>query len=204
MAIGLDDIKRLSTGKKVMISIGLFLLLGYFYWFYLFQPVFDKKVKLGEDLGNITRQIAARQLVVRQIEQYKKEIATLEESLQIILAKLPEQKEIPRLLTSVSEAGRDAGLDFILFEPMVPVPKEFYAEIPVRITVGGKYNDIAVFFDSVAHLPRIVNITDVEIKKGTGKDAGDGMRHRAWGIGHGAVPCRNPFPVDAAALRSFY
>ncbi len=172
MAIGLDDIKRLSTGKKVMISIGLFLLLGYFYWFYLFQPVFDKKVKLGEDLENINRQIAARQLVVGQIEQYKKEIARLEEALQVILAKLPEQKEIPRLLTSVSEAGRDAGLDFILFEPMAPVPKEFYAEIPVRITVGGKYNDIAVFFDSVAHLPRIVNITDVEIKKGE-QDAGE-------------------------------
>ena len=172
MAIGLDDIKRLSTGKKVMISIGLFLLLGYFYWFYLFQPVFDKKVNLGEDLENINRQIAARQLVVGQIEQYKKEIARLEEALQVILAKLPEQKEIPRLLTSVSEAGRDAGLDFILFEPMAPVPKEFYAEIPVRITVGGKYNDIAVFFDSVAHLPRIVNITNVEIKKGE-QDAGE-------------------------------
>lgn len=172
MAIGIEDIKRLSTGKKVMIFIGLFLLLGYFYWFYLFQPVFDKKVKLGEDLETINRQIAARQLVVRQIEQYKKEIATLQESLQIILAKLPEQKEIPRLLTSVSEAGRDAGLDFILFEPMAPVPKEFYAEIPVRITVGGKYNDIAVFFDTVAHLPRIVNITDVEIKRGE-KDAGE-------------------------------
>ena len=172
MAIGLDDIKRLPTGKKVMICLGLFLLLGYFYWFYLFQPAFEQKVKLGEDLENINRQIVARQQVVGQIEQYKKEIARLEEALQIILAKLPEQKEIPRLLTSVSEAGRGAGLDFILFEPMAPVSKEFYAEIPVRITVGGKYNDIAVFFDSVAHLPRIVNITDIEIKKGE-KDAGE-------------------------------
>lgn len=172
MAIGLDDIKRLPTGKKVMICLGLFLLLGYFYWFYLFQPAFAKKVKLGEDLENINRQIVARQQVVGQIEQYKKEIARLEEALQIILAKLPEQKEIPRLLTSVSEAGRGAGLDFILFEPMAPVSKEFYAEIPVRITVGGKYNDIAVFFDSVAHLPRIVNITDIEIKRGE-KEAGE-------------------------------
>ncbi|HOO90101.1 MAG TPA: type 4a pilus biogenesis protein PilO, partial [Syntrophales bacterium] len=169
MAIGLDDIKRLSTGKKVMLFIFLFLLLGYFYWFYLFQPLFDKKVRLSEDLENINRQIAARQVVVRQIEKYKKEIAELEKSLLIILAKLPEQKEIPRLLTSVSEAGRDAGLDFILFEPMAPVPKEFYAEIPVKISVEGKYNDIAVFFDNVAHLPRIVNITDMTIKGGENK-----------------------------------
>ena len=166
MAIGLDDIKKLSLGKKLMIGLGLLLLLGYFYWFYLLQPAFEKKAKLDKDLENISRRIATSQRVVGQIEQHKKEIARLEKSLQTILAKLPEQKEIPRLLTSVSEAGRDAGLDFVLFEPIAPVPKEFYAEIPVKITVEGKYNDIAVFFDSVANLPRIANITDVEIKRG--------------------------------------
>ncbi len=172
MAIGLDDIKKLSLGKKLMICLGLLLLLGYFYWFYLLQPAFEKKAKLGEDLENINRQVVTSRLVAGQIEQHKKEIAKLEKTLQIILAKLPEQKEIPHLLTSVSEAGRDAGLDFVLFEPMSPVPKEFYAEIPVKIVVEGKYNDIAVFFDSVANLPRIANITDVEIKRGE-KSAGE-------------------------------
>ena len=172
MAIDLNDIQRLSGGKKLMILLGMLFLLSYFYWFYFFQPVSERKTQLGDTLETINRQIEARQRVVGQIERHKTEIAALEENLETILAKLPERKEIPRLLTSVSEAGRDAGLDFILFKPMAPVPKEFYAEIPVRITVTGRYNDIAVFFDSVAHLPRIVTITDVEIKKGTGKNAG--------------------------------
>ena len=172
MAIGLDDIKSLSLGKKLIIGLGLFLLLGYFYWFYLFQPAFEKQTKLGEELESLNRRIVATQRVVEQIEQYKKEVASLKEDLQMILAKLPDQKEIPHLLTSVSEAGRSAGLDFILFEPTAPVSQEFYAEIPVKITVEGKYNDIAVFFDSVANLPRIANIMDVEIKRG-GKDAGE-------------------------------
>jgi len=165
MAIGLDDIKNLSLGKKLAIGLLLFLLLGYFYWFYLLQPAFEKKARLSEELGNLNMRIVARQRVVGQIEQYKKDIAKLNEDLQTILAKLPDQKEIPRLLTSVSEAGRSAGLDFILFEPTAPVSKKFYAEIPVKITVEGKYNDIAVFFDSVSHLPRIANIMDVEIKR---------------------------------------
>jgi len=176
MAIGLDDIKKLSTGKKLIIGLGLLLLLGYFYWFYLLQPAFEKKAKLDEDLENISRRIATSQRVVGQIEQHKKEIARLEKSLQTILAKLPEQKEIPRLLTSVSEAGRDAGLDFVLFKPMASVSKEFYAEIPVKIEVEGEYNNIAVFFDSVANLPRIVNITDVGIKR-EGKSSGENILH---------------------------
>ncbi|MBW2559578.1 MAG: type 4a pilus biogenesis protein PilO [Deltaproteobacteria bacterium] len=171
MAIDLDDIRRLSGGKKLMILLGVLLLLGYFYWFYFLQPVSERKTQLGETLETMGRQIATRQNVVGQIERHRKEIAVLKMDLETILAKLPEQKEIPHLLTSVSEAGRNAGLDFILFEPMAPVPKEFYAEIPVKIAVAGRYNDIAVFFDSVAHLPRIATITDVAIKKGTGRDA---------------------------------
>ncbi|MEA2014941.1 MAG: type 4a pilus biogenesis protein PilO [Thermodesulfobacteriota bacterium] len=166
MAIGLDNIKELSLEKKLMIGIGLFLLLGYFYWFYLFQPALDKRAKLVTDLENINRQIVSRQQVAKNLAQYKKDVTILEKDLHIILAKLPEQKEIPRLLTSVSGAGMDANLDFILFKPMAPASQEFYAEIPVTITVTGMYNDIAVFFDSVANLPRIVNITNFDIRQG--------------------------------------
>lgn len=168
MAIDLDDIQRLSGGKKLMILLGILLLLGYFYWFYLFQPASERKTRLGENLETLNRQIAARQHVAAQIERRRNEVTALREDLKIVLAKLPEQKEIPHLLTSVSEAGRDAGLEFILFEPMAPVPQEFYAEIPVKIVVEGGYHDIAVFFDRVAHLPRIATITDVTIKRGTG------------------------------------
>ena len=175
MAIDLNDIQRLSGGKKLMILLGILLLLGYFYWFYFFQPAFERKTQLAGNLETINRQIAVRQQVMQQIERHKKEIAALKVNLETILSKLPEQKEIPSLLTSVSEAGRNAGLDFVLFEPMAPVPKEFYAEIPVRIAVMGRYNDIVLFFDGVAHLPRIATITDIEIKKGMEKDIGGGL-----------------------------
>ena len=166
MAIGFEDIQRLSGGKKLLILCGVLLLIGYFYWFYLFQPTFERKIQLRDTLETINGQIASRQRVADQIERHKSEIAKLEEDLAIILAKLPEQKESPRLLTAVSEAGRDAGLEFILFEPLEPVSKKFYAEIPVKMIVTGGYHDIAVFADSVSHLPRIATITEITIKKG--------------------------------------
>lgn len=175
MAIDLDDIQRLSGGKKLVVLIGVLLLIGYFYWFYLLLPAFEKGDRLQGELEAIEGQITVRQRVAGEIERYEQEIALLEEDLEGILAKLPERKEIPRLLTSLSEAGRSAGLEFILFEPMPPVPKEFYAEIPVKIVIAGGYHDIAVFFDSVAHLPRIATITDVEIKRETRKNAGNDL-----------------------------
>jgi type IV pilus assembly protein PilO len=76
---------------------------------------------------------------------------------------LPEKEEIPSLLAGISQAGKDAGLDFLLFQPKPESPKDFYAEIPVDISVSGSYHQVAVFLDKVANLPRIVNIRDIKM-----------------------------------------
>jgi type IV pilus assembly protein PilO len=66
-------------------------------------------------------------------------------------------------LSGISEAGKDAGLEFVLFEPKNEKRKEFYAEIPVDIDVTGNYHQVATFFDKVANLPRIVNIRNIKM-----------------------------------------
>jgi len=163
MPITVEDIKGMPTKYKVLLVLFLFLLIGYFYYFFFFQAAIQKKARLTDKLETLEKKIEVKERVARRIKQHKEEIAFLKEKLKVALSKLPEQKEIPGLLTSVSRAGIKKGLDFLLFQPMPPVPKDFYADIPVKITVIGDYHDIALFFESVAKLPRIVNITDIKI-----------------------------------------
>ena len=40
-------------------------------------------------------------------------------------------------------------------------PEPFYEEIPVGVSVMGSFQNILYFFDKVAKLPRIVNISDI-------------------------------------------
>jgi type IV pilus assembly protein PilO len=167
MAITLDDIQKIPNKYKILIGLVVYLVLGYLYFFFFFQPALERRASLGENLETLEFQIARRQIIAKQIEKHKKEIEKLKENLKFALAKLPEQKEIPGLLTSVSEMGKKAGLDFILFEPNAVVSREFYAEIPVKIIVDGTFHDTALFFDSVTSLPRITNITNINMKKST-------------------------------------
>ncbi len=74
---------------------------------------------------------------------------------------LPDKKEIPSLLTNITESGKDAGLEFLLFQPKPEINKDFYAEIPVSIKVAGNYHNVGLFFDKVSRLSRIVNIKDI-------------------------------------------
>jgi type IV pilus assembly protein PilO len=108
--------------------------------------------------------------------KFEQEIAQLQEQLKVAMAKLPEQKEIPGLLISMSEAEGLGGVEFQLFEPLAPVEKEFYAELPVKISLTGVYHDTATFFEKVAKLPRIVNVSDISMEKRDGAKDGNGAK----------------------------
>jgi len=117
MAITLDDIKKMSLKKKALILSLVFILLGYLYYFFLFQSLYEKKSGLDGKLSGIKQQITAKQLIVKEIQKSKKELLTMQENLKLALTKLPDHKEIPGLLSSMARVGRAAGLDFIQFEP---------------------------------------------------------------------------------------
>jgi type IV pilus assembly protein PilO len=54
-------------------------------------------------------------------------------------------------------------LEFELFQPSPEQNKEFYAELPIRVRVTGRYHDFGCFISGLAALPRIVTIHNVNI-----------------------------------------
>ena len=68
-----------------------------------------------------------------------------------------------------------------LFQPQPEVPKDFYAELPIKIRVVGTYHEFGEFVSGLAALPRIVTIHDVQITAAPeqARAAGDGGNWRA-------------------------
>ena len=59
--------------------------------------------------------------------------------------------------------GKGAGLDFVSFIPGAETPKDFYAEIPVNITIKGPYHNMGFFLDQVSKLERIVTVNNIKM-----------------------------------------
>lgn len=89
--------------------------------------------------------------------------SAVEAALTAARAQLPRQKEIPELLRQVSALGHAAGLDILLFRQEPERQHELYAEVPVQMAARGGYHQLAVFFDEIGRLSRIVNVTDLSI-----------------------------------------
>ena len=98
------------------------------------------------------------------LEKYKKQVDEMRQSFGAMLRQLPNRTEVADLLVDVSQTGLAAGLEFELFQPQGEVPKDFYAELPIKIRVIGGYHEFGEFVSGLAALPRIVTIHDVQIK----------------------------------------
>lgn len=163
MKVNFDFLNKIPRKQKILMAVLVFLGAGYAYYFFFFQPLYETRSALALQLDALDQQIAAKQMVVNEIQKGKREINVLKSNLEIALTKLPDQKEIPSLLASISESGRELGLEFLLFEPISPVQKEYYMEIPAKIAVIGNFHNVVQFFEKIARLSRIVNITDISM-----------------------------------------
>lgn len=96
-------------------------------------------------------------------DAYKAQLSQIEQSFGTMLRQLPGETEIPSLIVDISQTGLASGLQEKLFQPQGEIPKDFYAEKPIKIQLSGGYHEIAKFVSGVAALPRIVTLHNIVI-----------------------------------------
>ena len=155
--------EKLSKIQRILIFSAVIILAVVIFVFMLYKPKLEKIGKLGKELDELEKKLVVAKKNAENLEKFQKMMKEAEFQFKTAMKALPEKEEIPSLLTSISRSGQDVGLEFLLFEPKTEVRKEFYAEIPVAMNIKGGYHDLAMFFDKVARLSRIVNIKNISI-----------------------------------------
>ena len=136
--------------------------------------VFGKPLQEDLDRARVEEQdlrgeFERKQKKVAALDAYKAQLKEMERSFGDMLKQLPSKTEVPSLLNDISQTRVASALEEELFQPETEIVKDFYAEVPNKIIVVGPYNNIGSFVSSVAALPRIVTIDNVELKPAGGK-----------------------------------
>jgi len=171
----LEKIESLSQVQRIIISVGSFVVIAGIFIYFLYLPKYEKINSLKKQLTDLEQKLSTAKRNAADLKKFQAKMKEAEAQFNMAMKKLPETKEIPSLLTAISDSGQQVGLEFLLFEPKKEKKKEFYAEIPVAMSLRGDYHNLAIFFDQVARLNRIVNITNIQMTraKGKGKAAGE-------------------------------
>jgi len=135
------------------------------FWQYLYADLARRSADLREKRVTLSTRIATEQRLARNLDRFKAEVRDLEVRLKFAVQELPDSREIPDLLASISNLARDAGLEVSLFRPSAEIARDFYSDVPVAVAVEGTFHQVATFFDEVGNLSRIVNIRDISIRE---------------------------------------
>ncbi|NIO06762.1 MAG: type 4a pilus biogenesis protein PilO, partial [Deltaproteobacteria bacterium] len=168
----IDRILSLPKGQKVGLLIGCLILVGALYQFTIYSP---RAIRINDLKGQIEtakNEREKKRRLTANLPKLKQESQQLEGMLREAVSQLPDKKEIPELLSSISSRASEAGLQILTFRPRGENLKDFYAEIPVDIVVRGGFHNVVSFFDEVGRLDRLVNIKNIGIRNPQVKEGG--------------------------------
>jgi type IV pilus assembly protein PilO len=166
----LERLEALEPKQRWMIC-GLVALLLAGIGYYLHSVNAENLDALRLEVEDLQQSVQKNQGIATRRDELKARLAALDETLKVAITLLPETREIPELLTQISQLGLNSGLEFRLFKPEPERPADFYAEVPVSLAIQGSFHDLGRFFYHLSQLTRIVNVTDIKI--GLAKGSGD-------------------------------
>jgi len=170
MAKILDKLNKVPVWQKLLVLVVLAVGVVAFFHFTQWTVIDRELATLDSEFDNLERKYRELKAIAEDLAAFKQNIRKLEEDLRVALTQLPRDKEIPSLLRDVYSLGKKSGIEFKTFSPSAEVPKKLYAEVPIKLTLAGTYHEIAVFFDRVGKLSRIVNISDIDLSPIQAKD----------------------------------
>jgi type IV pilus assembly protein PilO len=159
----IEWIERRTKLQRILIYALLIVLLvgGFTYFAYL--PKHKQIIALEKSYKQLSAKLETAKRNAKQLNAYRTKMKAAEAQFNIVMKALPEKQEIPALLDGIAMAARDTGLEIMQFQPKNEVVKEFYAEVPLAMQLVGNYHNVAVFFDKIANLPRLVNVSAIRL-----------------------------------------
>jgi type IV pilus assembly protein PilO len=163
MAARDSSLARLPAVAKLGIGAGLVLLvaIAYFVVFYgdlasQIKAAQGKERQLREQLGEARKAEFAYQKDLAELADRQQRARELEKI-------LPKNTEYPSFLSSVQSVANVSGVTLSAWTPQEEMPEQYYARVPMKLELTGRFHQVAKFFYGVGQLDRIINMENISI-----------------------------------------
>jgi type IV pilus assembly protein PilO len=166
MKLGIDP---KSLGKKIekvpqnymfIIMVVLVLLCVGALYYFVMTPQLETKARVAKEASDLRAEVENLRNIKKNIVKHRQEYAKMQEVMQEVLKQLPESKDMPNLLRSVTLVSEESRLKVRQFEPKQIRNKDFYSELPFEMKFQGKFSNLASFLDGVRKQERIISVAD--------------------------------------------
>ena len=115
-----------------------------------------KEEKLRSELSDARKAEFAYQQDLTELsqrQQHQRELVKI----------LPTETEYPAFLSAVQNVANVSGVGLTAWSPMPEAPDQFYSRVPMKLTLRGRYHQVAKFFHGVGQLDRVINMENIAL-----------------------------------------
>lgn len=161
-----SKVNQLDKIQKIGIFLGTIVVIIAVYVWFMYLPQNQQIEDLKKKQESLSSQVSIAKTKVAKLNSIKKELESRQEEFMVVTKALPDTKEIPELLSSLSASANESGLVLESIVPGGEKPIDFYAEIPISIKISGGFHETALFFDKVSKFSRIVDFQNAKLSSG--------------------------------------
>jgi len=182
MALQLPDMsaakaafKAVPANQKIALLMLLVIGIGAGFYYLVEEPESQKIQVVTAEVEKLDQEIAASKEKIKHLAKFKQLIAELEIQLARNQEQLPPESEAVTVLKQLSDLGTRTGLTLRFWRPGARQedPSKLFVKLPADVEMVGGYHTLALFFDRINKLPRIINVNKIRmgpVASGVAKD----------------------------------
>ena len=161
MASIIEQFEKIPLKQRALALGVLLVLICVAFYYFVYMPKAAQITAGKNHLNTLSSEVQVLQTIEAKNKEYKRMIADLSGQLDQARLQLPGEREIPVLLEQIARFGQEAGIEFMSFRPAPEIPKDFYNEVPMALSIRGPFHNIGIFLDKISHYPRIISVSNL-------------------------------------------
>jgi type IV pilus assembly protein PilO len=160
---GQSTLARVPLYTKVALGAGVVLLTIGAYWFVFYSDTAAKIEGALRQKKALADELAQQQQALASYFADRDELALREQRARDLNKVLPPDAEEDAFLSSVQQASNAAGIDLKAYAPQDEISQSFYAKVPMKLEMSGRFHQIAKFAYELGKIDRIINVENIEL-----------------------------------------
>jgi type IV pilus assembly protein PilO len=139
-------------------------------WVFVFKKSSARReAKIGE-IAQMDRALANLHQATAGIEDLNRKISELQKAIDFFASKLPQAKEMDKVLTEVSQMADANSLQSKTIKSLKTERGQSYSEQSIQMNLSGDFNGFYSFLLQLEKLPRITRVTNMNLQKINDRD----------------------------------
>ena len=134
-------------------------------YFFVFTKKTAEREQLEADTGQKQKELVHLKTATAGIDDLTRKIADLQKAIEFFESKLPQEKEVDKILKEVWQMAEANNLQTRTIKTLKSERAANYSEQPIQMSLSGDFRGFYSFLLQLEKLPRITRVTHMNLTK---------------------------------------